>query len=307
MKIAERAHGYWGTLLPRLGVDSRILSGKNQPCPGCGGRDRFRYDNREGRGDYYCNGCGAGDGFKLLELVKGWSFAEAAREIEGIIGEVPRDNPKQKMAPGRAMQMRRALWAECGLIQPGDEAHRYLSGRGFAVPTWGALRFHPACPVSGVDGVATLPALVALVRDPKGEGDTLHRTYLSNGAKAAIESPKRLMPGGVTKGSAIRLMPHTGELGIAEGIETALAVWEAFRIPCWAAVSEGLLGEFVWPGDVTRLHVFGDNDTNFVGQAAAYQLAKRARLHRSPIEVEVHIPPVPGTDWDDHERLADAA
>lgn len=308
MKIAERAQGRWRTLLPRLGVDSKVLSGKNQPCPGCGGVDRFRFDDRQGKGDYYCNRCGAGDGFKLLGLVKGWSFAEAAREVEAIIGDIPKDaRPKGRMDNERGRRLSRSLWSECVPITPGDDAHRYLVGRGFTVPTWGALRLHPACPVSGVEGVATLPALIALVRDPNGEGDTLHRTYLSDGGKAAIDSPKRLMPGGVTKGAAIRLMPHKGELGIAEGVETALAVWRDFGIPCWAAISEGLLGDFAWPSDVTKLHVFGDNDLNFVGQAAAYLLAKRAATHRNPLPVEVHLPPVPGTDWDDHGRQSLAA
>ncbi|MCG7348940.1 DUF7146 domain-containing protein [Sphingomonas sp. ACRSK] len=307
MRIAERAKGRWRTLLPRLGVESKLLSGKNQPCPGCGGRDRFRFDDRNGAGGYFCNGCGAGDGFKLLEMVKGWTFAEAAREIEGIIGEIPLDRTRAKIDPSRGRDLCRALWGECQPIRVGDEAHRYLRNRGYEVPALGALRFHPACPVSRVPGVDTLPALVALFRAPNGEGDTLHRTYLTNGGKAAIDSPKRLMPGGVTKGGAIRLMPHNGELGIAEGIETALAVWRDFGIPCWAAVSEQLLSEFVWPDEIRKLHIFGDNDANYVGQAAAFALAKRASLGRTPVPVEVHIPPVPGTDWDDHGGQALAA
>jgi putative DNA primase/helicase len=307
MKITERTEGRWRTLLPRVGVDSKLLSGKQQACPGCGGKDRFRFDDKFGKGDYYCNQCGRGDGFKLLEMVKGWDFATAAREIEAIIGEVPKHPPKGRMNSDTGRRLSRSLWGECLTIQPGDEAHLYLANRGHAAPPGGALRFHPACPVSGVDGVTTLPALVALVRDANGDGDTLHRTYLRDGAKAPIDSPRRLMPGGITKGGAIRLMPHKGELGVAEGIETALAVWRDFGIPCWSTISEGLLGDFIWPTDITKLHVFGDNDLNFVGQAAAYQLAKRASVHRNPVPVEVHIPPVPGTDWDDHGRLARAA
>jgi phage/plasmid primase-like uncharacterized protein len=38
----ERAHGRWREILPALGIDGRFLTGKNCPCPMCGGRDRFR-------------------------------------------------------------------------------------------------------------------------------------------------------------------------------------------------------------------------------------------------------------------------
>ncbi|NYY79755.1 hypothetical protein DMH17_06695 [Raoultella planticola] len=35
----------------------------------CGGADRFRFDDKEGRGTWFCNQCGAGDGLKLVEKV----------------------------------------------------------------------------------------------------------------------------------------------------------------------------------------------------------------------------------------------
>ena len=35
--LKARAHGHWTPLLGALGVDERILNGKNQPCPLCGG------------------------------------------------------------------------------------------------------------------------------------------------------------------------------------------------------------------------------------------------------------------------------
>jgi putative DNA primase/helicase len=41
--------------------------------------------------------------------------------------------------------------------------------------------------------------------------------------------------------------------------------------------------------------VFGDNDANFVGQAAAYDLAKR--VGKTGIALEARIPPEPDTDW----------
>jgi putative DNA primase/helicase len=49
------------------------------------------------------------------------------------------------------------------------------------------------------------------------------------------------------------------------------------------------------PRGLKRLHVFADNDSNYAGQAAAYDLAHRLRRHIPT--VEVHIPPNPDTDW----------
>lgn len=67
----SHALGHWPRILPALGI--QVLKNRHQPCPVCGGSDRFRFDDREGRGTWYCNQCGAGDGLKLVE--KGvWCF-----------------------------------------------------------------------------------------------------------------------------------------------------------------------------------------------------------------------------------------
>ena len=48
--IKVRAHGHWTPLLGALGVEDRVLSGRNQPCPLCGGTDRFQYTDKFGEG-----------------------------------------------------------------------------------------------------------------------------------------------------------------------------------------------------------------------------------------------------------------
>nr|WP_254281973.1 primase-helicase zinc-binding domain-containing protein [Escherichia coli] len=67
----SHALGHWPRILPALGI--QVLKNRHQPCPVCGGSDRFRFDDREGRGTRYCNQCGAGDGLKLVEKVFGVS------------------------------------------------------------------------------------------------------------------------------------------------------------------------------------------------------------------------------------------
>ena len=133
--------------------------------------------------------------------------------------------------------------------------------------------------------------MVALVSGQDGKGVTLHRTYLNGTKKADLESPKKLMPhGGNMKGAAIRLFKPTDVLGVAEGIETACAATQMFDIPTWACVSSTILESFEPPDNVRKVVIFADNDNNYVGQSAAYRLAKK--LYGKPFDriVDVQIP-----------------
>lgn len=90
----EAASGRWPELLEALaGLTPAQLTDKHQPCPNCGGEDRYRWDRDDGPGGWYCNQCGgknhsggAGSGMDLLTRVTGWSFAEACRRIEQHLG-----------------------------------------------------------------------------------------------------------------------------------------------------------------------------------------------------------------------------
>jgi putative DNA primase/helicase len=91
MAIAE---GQWPRLLIELaGLAPEQLQNRHQPCPACGGTDRYRWDRDDGPGGWYCNQCGGkdhsgggGDGMDLLIRLTGWEFGEAARRIEAHLG-----------------------------------------------------------------------------------------------------------------------------------------------------------------------------------------------------------------------------
>lgn len=86
--VARHAAGQWDRILPALGIPHEALTKKHKPCPGCGGRDRFRYVGGE-RGEWFCGQGGVptgGDGFNLLMHVHGWPFKEAARQVEQVLG-----------------------------------------------------------------------------------------------------------------------------------------------------------------------------------------------------------------------------
>ena len=84
--LKARAHGHWTPLLGALGVDERILNGKNQPCPLCGGTDRFQYTDKFGEGNYHCRSCGAGGGLKLAQGALGLKFGELLARLERQLG-----------------------------------------------------------------------------------------------------------------------------------------------------------------------------------------------------------------------------
>jgi Zinc-binding domain of primase-helicase len=84
-KTLDTAYGLWREILPRFGVPATALNGKHQACPACGGKDRFRFTDRKGDGDYFCNGCGAGKGISLVAKVNGWSYPEAAKRIDEFL------------------------------------------------------------------------------------------------------------------------------------------------------------------------------------------------------------------------------
>lgn len=93
------ARGRWPEILAALaGLSDAELSDRHQPCPLCGGTDRYRFDDKDGSGSWFCNQCGgkdqrggAGSGIDLLMRRQGWSFVEAARQVEAFLGLVPGD------------------------------------------------------------------------------------------------------------------------------------------------------------------------------------------------------------------------
>lgn len=296
LNVREVAQGRWRSIMTALGVDERALSGKHGPCPICGGKDRFRFDDREGRGSYFCSGCGAGDGVQLAMGVTGLSFRDAAVEIERLAGVARLTVAKRERSDEAKLAALRHAFVESKPIQSGDEVFSYLAGRGlglYDLPE--SVRTHPGMSYRENGAViGVFPAMLAVVTAPDGRAVNLHRTYLSGSLKAPVSAPKKLMQGLSVAGAAIRLTPASRTLGIAEGIETALAASELFDVPVWSCISTSGIESFEPPAGVDHVILFADNDANFAGQAAAYRAAHRLAL--KGFEVEVVIPPEPG-DW----------
>ena len=104
-KISDLTQGQWPAILSSwAGLSSEQLTDKHQPCPLCGGEDRYRFDDQDGSGSWFCNQCGgkdgrggAGNGMDLLLRVTGWSFKEAADRIEQHLGIAKPAKPGQSI------------------------------------------------------------------------------------------------------------------------------------------------------------------------------------------------------------------
>lgn len=291
--IAERARGRWRDILAAFGVPSKLTNRKNQPCPFCGGKDRFRFTDYEGKGGYICSQCESGSGFDFLMRLKGWDFRTAAQEVEKIVGDC-RQVQDRSDADKRAAMTK--LWQSANAISPQDPVGLYLFRR------CGVTQF----PTS-LRGVSSLryfgspdsyPAMLAKLTKPDGTPCNIHRTYLTAyGNKAPVDAPRRMMPGHVAKGSAVRLAPIATHMGIAEGIETAISAQALFGVPTWAALNAETLKAWDPPTGVENVTVFGDNDESFTGQAATFALARR--LSAAGFTIETKIPEQIGQDWND--------
>lgn len=211
--------------------------------------------------------------------------------------------PAQK--PDARGRMRR-IWKESRPVECGDDVDLYLRMRGLAFTEFPAdLRYVPVLRYfEGGQASGAYPAMAALVRDAEGAPKSMHVTYLQAGKKAPVANPKKVLAA-IGQGAAIRLFAATDVLCVAEGIETALAVHKRAARAAWACISEAGLRAFTPPAGVSRVIIAADNDETYVGQAAAYALARR--LVDMGVRADVRVPNVVGTDWADALKKGEAS
>jgi putative DNA primase/helicase len=206
----------------------------------------------------------------------------------------------------RAASRNATIWAEAVPLSADDPVARYLAGRGIQLPSCTqALRYHPALDYWHMGRcIGRFPAMLGAVTDPSGTMVGLHRTYLTqDGRKADVEIAKKLTgASALLAGCSIKLDYPTNvmgalTIGVAEGIETALACSAASGTPTVSAISAGGLERYQWPAGLQSLIVFADHDASQVGQKAAAALARRARSRG--LTSRVLTPPIVGTDWAD--------
>lgn len=254
-------------------------------------------------------GAAGGDALDLVAHLRGCGWLEALAWALAWLGEAPHrhlaDHPvaagvakaAPRSTPSGTLDFARRIWREA-IPAAGTLVEDYLAARqGLRLPSEAPLRFHPECP----RGQERWPAMLALMTDPlSGEPRGVHRTFLARdgGGKAPGPMPAKMMAG---PAGVVRLAPDgevTLGLGLAEGIETALAVVQRFGWrPVWAACSAGGIAAFpVLPG-IECLTVFADADE--AGTGAARRCCRRWAA--AGMEARLHAPPA--GDWNDDAPL----
>ncbi|WP_313355269.1 primase-helicase zinc-binding domain-containing protein [Kosakonia cowanii] len=211
------ACGHWPRILPALGVP--VIRNRHQACPVCGGSDRFRFDDKEGRGTWFCNQCGAGDGLKLVEKVFGVSASEAAGKVNAVTGTLPQVVPAATVTADTGTDAaRKAAAARASeLVASARPAtgNAYLTRKGLAERECLTLTNpHKTGGVSYRAGDMVVP-----LYDDTG---VLVNVQLIN-----ADGDKRTLKGGAVKGAChiIKGQKQAGKrLWIAEGYATALTV-----------------------------------------------------------------------------------
>lgn len=297
-KVRDEAKNKWRSILEHVGgIDPVLLDGKHHKCPRDGeGENRFRFSNRSGTGNYFC-ACsdGSKDGFDMLQCCRGLGFKDAAKEIEEFLGTessaVADKAPARKTAARIRQDLNAVKAARCS---NDDVVSTYLRSRLLRMPERDVfqVKTHYGLFPIGID--EDQHAMASVLRRPDSTPETIHLTYLTPaGEKAKHERPRILMtPLASVRGCAVRLAaPEDGVLGVGEGIESSLSARALYGFPTWATISANGMASFELPTDIEirQLHIFADRDSNFVGQAAAYNLARRITQKNRGVEVQVWI------------------
>lgn len=271
-QLKIEANGKWASILS-LFIDKEFLTGKHTPCPLCGGKDRFRFDNKNGEGTYICSQCGAGTGIHLLSQHQGIQYKEAWRIVEKTIGFSSKIESKPECDKKKRIL---DILESCTPLT--ENIIGYLNSRHiYEIPE--SLQAGEYW----LDGVLTDCMVAKAAKGNKLAG--LHLTFIRGGKKLtrkmySVEEKSM-------NGSAIRL--HKINVGdaivIGEGIETTLSASVLTGLPGWAAMDAGKMELIEIPEQIKMIVIAGDNDKSFTGQAAAYNLAKRLTLQGKIVEV----------------------
>ncbi|OWF77192.1 DNA primase [Yersinia kristensenii] len=290
-EVTAQATHHWRDILGYLGIDVPERPRDHSACPACGGKDRFRFDDQDGRGTHFCNQCGAGDGLELVQKVKQCTSTEAAIMVADALGmalnspmPVSTKPVKQPAQPDIPIANK---VAELVAKTVSGESH-YLLNKGLPSPSQALLS----------DG-----SLLLVLQTMEG--------VITGAQVIKPDGTKRLISGTIKKGSFIpvRLPPISSNepvvtVLIAEGNATGVTVSLLSDGAVLAAIDEGNLIHIAktsrerWPD--AKIIIAADNDLKPGEKNVGKESAEKAA---TAVNGWVALPPTDHkADWDDYRQ-----
>ena len=236
VEVASQARGRWHGILASLGVPPESLTPKHGPCPACGGKDRFRFDNLQDRGTFVCGRGGdpiAGDGFALVQHLLDCNPADALRAVSQVLGgnheAIPLARPQRPPEPSRTQAYGIALWEQADRSDAAVASHPYAirkgidyhAGIGRVTASGRVIGRNADCLIAPVRSIATGELTAVEVINADGEKQDF----------------------GTVRGSAFRLgdpRDRAARWYVVEGIADAISVFvEKHRSVVFAAMGLG--------------------------------------------------------------------
>ncbi|MFG0739441.1 MULTISPECIES: DUF927 domain-containing protein [Proteus] len=292
--IVKASQGRWLYILANLGITVPD-NHKHGACPKCGGKDRFRFDDKNGKGTWFCNQCGHGDGLDLVKLVTGKETKIACQEVNKIIllpafKEIA-PTPIKKVSAKKGIEHYEKIKAFCSLgesqylINKGLANHQclithqqYTQGE-FSFPVGSLL-----LPLVGTDSLIKGGQLISL----NGEKSLLSGSTLS-GSFIVVRQPEK---------------KPLEQIVITEGFATGLSLSKCLDALIVASVSATNLVKVAqqlraqYPD--AKIIIAGDNDFVDGKDNTGKMWAERAG---KAVDGWVTLPPTHyKADWDDFRQ-----
>ncbi|HCT9102848.1 DUF927 domain-containing protein [Klebsiella pneumoniae] len=308
-EVTSAAAGQWPYVLAGLSIDVPDSSRRHAPCPACGGKDRFRFDDN-GRGSFICNQCGAGDGLDLIKKVNNCDTTEAARIAADVLGI---DYRAAEPAPDAASQRQRQLAAD---RQQREQERQKQAAEDAEQRRATFARLYTGMRLRSIQGESEYlqsKGLTGFKYPLMPDGSLLLELVDESGAVAAAQTitphgEKRLLTGSAKRGAyhAVNAPESPQSVLIAEGLATALSVH--LMRPDALAVAAIDAGNLLPVAEVMRrkhpkaqIIIAADNDHHQNGEAnTGREAAEKAALS---VAGWVALPPTDyKADWNDHHQ-----
>jgi putative DNA primase/helicase len=262
-------------------------------CPVCQGEGKLGLrDGKDGLAVNCFRDCSRTDILAELLRLGLYDPSNPDRAPELSSEELQRHREAEEADRARRIANARWLWQEETVNATGTAAHTYLSSRLILFDEMPeAIRFQ-----HGHAKRNRPPSMVCRIDHVLFGSIGVHLTHLTyDGRKAAVDPVRQCI--GACAGGAVQIgRPRPDRrLVIGEGVESAISLGLSLNAPAWAALSANGLRGLILPPEANVITIAADNDA--AGKKAAQAAAKRWAAEGR--EVEICVPPVPGTDWND--------